>query len=143
MTAGVKWKDGRRERGKLALVFGEFIAGLVPWSWFVNPISFRDDWRNAHRRPDWLSRKSGPPYPDEVLAYMKEFLGDVEKQAGHPIGWVIAEEFGRLGGRFHCHALVTGVGELRRDFWWQEAFRRFGRTRIDPFDPGWGAAHYA
>jgi hypothetical protein len=24
--------------------------------------------------------------------------------AGNPIGWVIPEEFGALGGRWHCHA---------------------------------------
>jgi hypothetical protein len=48
------------------------------------------------------------------------------------IGWVIAEEFGRLGGRWHVHVLVKGVQQLRRKKWWKRAFIRFGRSRIEP-----------
>src|SRR5260370_10726995 len=39
--------------------------------------------------------------------------------------------------------LVTGVGKERRKFWWSEAFRRFGRSEIRPFDPRKAAAFYA
>jgi hypothetical protein len=67
---------------------------------------------------------------------------DVEKAAGKPVGWMITEEFGRLGGRWHCHALVAGVARLPRKFWLLEAFRRFGYTRIECFDPARGAAFY-
>jgi hypothetical protein len=110
----------------MARAFGEFIAGLAPWNWFVNPFSFRVE-----------------PVPDAAIAGIHEFFGLVQREAALPVGWMIAEEFGGLGGRFHCHALVTGVGGLRREFWWREAFRRFGRTRIEPFDPKRGAAFYA
>jgi hypothetical protein len=48
------------------------------------------------------------------------------------IGWVIAEELGRLGGRWHVHLLVRGVTKLRRMKWWRRAFNRFGRARIEP-----------
>ena len=48
------------------------------------------------------------------------------------IGWVVAEEFGRLGGRWHVHLLVKGVLKLRRKKWWKRAFVRFGRSRIEP-----------
>ena len=162
-----KWAARRRERRGLALAYGQFIAELAPWDWFINPISFRDDWRKAHRHPgllnmyqrplftgmrarkktarygELLSPPTGPPCPDEGLHYITAFFGDVQKQSGLPIGWMVAEEFGRLGGRYHCHALMVGVSGLRREFWWHEAFRRFGRTRIEPFDPRRGAAFYA
>ena len=59
------------------------------------------------------------------------------------MGWVIAEEFGALGGRWHCHGLVSGVSGLSRKFWWAEAHRRFGRTRIEPFDAERAGAFYA
>jgi hypothetical protein len=48
------------------------------------------------------------------------------------IGWVIAEEFGRLGGRWHVHLLIRGATQLRRAKWWRRAFIRFGRARIEP-----------
>lgn len=52
-----RWVFRRREREGLPSAFGDFIAGLAAWDWFVNPISFRDDWRNAHRAPDLPSPK--------------------------------------------------------------------------------------
>lgn len=115
-------------KAKLPEALGQFLASLAPWSWFVNPITFR-------------SEKS--PCPDAAIRNIQEWLADVEAHAGKPIGWVIAEEFGALGGRWHCHALVSGTSQLNRRFWWSEAFRRFGRTRIEPFDPAQAGAFYA
>lgn len=116
----------RRNRRISARAYGEWIARLASWDWFINPFSFRVE-----------------PVPDAAIAQIEEFFGLVQREAAQPIGWMIAEEFGRLGGRFHCHALVAGVGGLQRKFWWREAFRRFGRTRIEPFDRERGAAFYA
>lgn len=104
--------------------FGEFIAGLAPWDWWVT-LTFRNE-----------------VVPDQGVAKIREYLGDVQRNTGKPLGWVLAEEFGGLGGRFHCHLLITGVGGLHRRFWWSEAFRRFGRSKIKPFDKGQGAAFY-
>ncbi|MGH9345559.1 MAG: hypothetical protein ACRD19_17565 [Terriglobia bacterium] len=115
-----------RMRRELPSAYGEFIAGLAPWDWFINPFSFRIE-----------------PVPDKAIAGLEEFFGLVQREASKPVGWMIAEEFGSLAGRFHCHALVAGVANLHRRFWWKEAFRRFGRTRIEPFDPTRGAAFYA
>ena len=56
----------------------------------------------------------------------------IRKAATAAIGWVVAEEFGRAGGRWHVHLLVRGVQHLRRKKWWKRAFRRFGRSRIEP-----------
>lgn len=157
-----------RGRQELAPAFGNFIAGLAEWDWFINPITFRDRGRPAggesapsviHRDgsmsrygPDprlgaWfpssrVRRMGGPPVPDAALAGVREYLADVGTAAATPIGWVIGEEFGNVAGRYHCHILVAGAGSLRRDVWWEEAFRRFGRTRIERFDPGRAAAYY-
>jgi hypothetical protein len=107
------------------------MADLAAWDWFMNPVSFRDDGLN------------GPPPPDAALARLEEFFRLVQKATSKPVGWVIAEEFGKLGGRYHCHGLVTGVADQYRKFWWAEAFRRFGRTRIEPFDRERAATFYA
>jgi hypothetical protein len=161
-------RRSRQFRGRLELApaFGNFIAGLAEWDWFINPITFRDRGRlgagestgsvmyregpTTRYRPDprlesWspssgVRQASGPPVPDAALAGVRDYLSDLGTTAATPIGWVIGEEFGNIAGRYHCHILVTGVKGLRRDFWWEEAFRRFGRTRIEPFDPARAAA---
>lgn len=123
-----KTAEERRMRANLPEAYGEFIAGLAQWSWFVNPISFRGD----------------PPEPYAAMKRIEEWLADLQAYVGpNPIGWVLAEEFGRVGGRWHCHGLVSGVSKVHRRFWWAEAFRRFGRTAIHPFDPKRAAAFYA
>ena len=84
----------------------------------------------------------GPPVPDRALVEIKDYLFELQVAAEQPISWMIAEEFGQIGGRNHCHLLVQGVSHLRREDWWEKAFERFGRTRIEPFDPEQGAAFY-
>jgi len=79
------------------------------------------------------------PRLEDVLEYNR----DVARSTGRPVGWVLAEEFGSLGGRYHCHQVMCGTEKLYRRFWWSEAFRRFGRSEISPFDPERGAAYYA
>jgi len=114
-------------RSQLPDAFGQFLSKLTVWDWFVNPITFRDEVQ----------------CPDAAMKRIEQWLADIEAHAGNPIGWVIPEEFGALGGRWHCHGLISGTAHLKRRFWWAEAFRRFGRTRIEPFDPARAAAFYA
>jgi len=93
--------------------------------------------------PDYRGRiNPSPPVNDLALAEIKDYLFLVQEAAEQPISWMIAEEFGRAEGRYHCHLLVAGVAHLRRDVWWQAAFERFGITRIEPFDAARGAAFY-
>jgi hypothetical protein len=61
----------------------------------------------------------------------KEHAKTLRAVATNSIGWVIAEEFGRLGGRWHVHLLIRGATKLRRLKWWRRAFIRFGRARIE------------
>lgn len=118
------WTKQRRQRVILPSAFGEFIAGLAPWDWWVT-MTFRNE-----------------VVPDQGVARIREYLADLQRSTGKPVGWVLAEEFGGWGGRFHCHLLITGVRRLRRRFWWSECFRRFGRTSIELFDRNRGAAFY-
>ncbi len=93
--------------------------------------------------PDFRGRvEPAASVPDLALAEIKDYLFDLQEAADQPISWIIAEEFGRVGGRHHCHLLVAGVGHLRREEAWAIAFERFGRTRIEPFDPERAAAFY-
>lgn len=117
-----------RWRKILPEAYGAWLDGLAPWSWFVT-VTFRD--RNGYA-----------PTSDGGIRAIEGWLRDLGKMAGAPIGFVIGEEFGPLGNRFHCHLLVCGVSHLSRRFWWYEAYRRFGRARILPFDPKRGATFY-
>ena len=162
-----RWARRRQERRAQRSAFGSFIASL-PWDWFVT-LTLRD-WESQHEEPSErgeirreakvticqpdprlatyrpgsrFSPRAAPPLPEAVLKRVESWLLDAQRLAGLPIGWVIAEEFGRLGGRWHCHLLVTGVTNLPRSKWQAEAHRRFGYTRIERFDPARGAAFYA
>lgn len=121
-----KWANGQRHRAMLPEAYGEFISVLAEWNWFVT-ITFREI----------IPR-------DLAVARIEEWLADIQGAVGgKQIGWLLAEEFGRIGGRYHCHLLVTGVSNQLRKFWWREVHRRFGRSEIRPFDREQAAAFYA
>ncbi len=120
-----------RQRKPLPRAFGKFVSELATWDWFINPLSFRD------RVPGY-----GPPVSNLALTRIAEFFLRLQGEARQPVGWVIAEEYGQLGERYHCHALVTGVRNLSRQDWEKEAFRCFGHTQIDRFDRERRAAYY-
>jgi len=121
--------DWARRRA-LAEAFAHFIAyRLAAWDWFVT-ITFRD--------LPGVSLPTAEMRRREVL----EFMADLE-HAAEQVGWLVAEEFGELGGRFHCHGLVAGVAALSRKDWWRVAFERFGRSRIEPVRLQRAAAFYA
>lgn len=123
------WVRRRAVQKGLPEPYGYFLADLAAWSWFINPVTFRGE---------------EAPCSDGAMKDIEEWLADIQAQAGgKPVGWVIAEEFGALGGRWHAHGLLSGVSHLSRKFWWAEAFRRFGRTRIEPFDRERAGAFYA
>lgn len=116
----------KQQRAVLPEAYGQFISALAEWNWFVT-ITFRE---NVVR--------------DLAVARIEEWLADIQAAVGgKQIGWLLAEEFGRMGGRYHCHLLLTGVAQQSRKFWWSEAFRRFGRSEIRTFNPEQAAAFYA
>jgi len=103
--------------------WGQFLIQFF-WDWFVT-LTFRDEVPSfrAHRQFEW-------------------FMRQLERAAGMPIFWFRADEIGLRGGRFHIHALVGNVGNLRRmtfiDLWNEKV----GFARIWPFDSKRGAAYY-
>jgi hypothetical protein len=105
---------------------------------------FANDPRLKDWKPDFRGRRDpGPPVPDKALTEVNDYLFELQEAADQPIRAMIAEEFGRVGGRYHAHMLIAGVSHLRRDEWWRKAFERFGRTTISAFDPKRGGAFYA
>lgn len=157
-----RWALRRRQRRELPRAFGQFIAQLCAWDWFLT-ITFRErrrdwEWRAEPQAALWTGQRSrvtyrrvlsqssllvSAPTHDEAIRDLWSYFEGIQRGAGQPIAWMLAEEFGKVGGRFHCHGTAGGVKHLSRRFWWAEAFRRFGRTRIEPFDPERGAAFYA
>ena len=92
------------------------------------------DGLSGTERFDYAKRQSGKCLCCALLnnPVMLSFYVEVRMVATRAIGWVIAEEFGRIGGRWHVHILIRGANHLRRKKWWRRAFTRFGRTRIEP-----------
>ena len=88
----------------------------------------------GERRKELARKLSGNCLCRALLANEKfvNRFRELKSIATSSIGWVIAEEFCRLGGRWHVHLLIKGVTHLRRKRWWKKAFVRFGRTRIEP-----------
>jgi len=121
-----EWNRRKQYRAILPEAYGQFISTVAEWDWFVT-ITFREI-----------------VVRDLAVAQIEEWLADIQAAAGgKQIGWLLAEEFGRMGGRYHCHLLVTGVARQSRKFWWSEAFRRFGRSEIRVFNSEQAAAFYA
>ncbi len=121
-----RWARRRRERSALPEAYGEFIVSLAAWDWFCT-ITFRNEVTDSAR----------------AVAEVKAWLDLVRREAGLNFAYLIAEELGALGGRFHCHILVADVRFLNRGFWWKEAYRRFGRSRIEPCERARAASFYA
>jgi hypothetical protein len=83
-----------------------------------------------------------PPSRGRALDRLEQFLQELQEAAGRYISWLIADGFGRLSRRYHCHVLVAQVENLSIEYWQAKAAAQFGRTEIEPFDPALGGAHY-
>ena len=76
------WAKSKQLRAMLPDAYGEYLSKLAKWDWFVT-ITFRDI----------LPR-------DLAIARIEEWLADIQALVGgKQIGWILAEEFGRIGGR--------------------------------------------
>jgi hypothetical protein len=108
---------------QLAEGWGQFLSGF-PWDWFVT-LTFRDEVMSfrAHR-------------------LFARFVREIEKAAKMPIFWFRADEIGPRGGRFHIHALMGNVAQLRRMYWIDRWNEIAGYARILSFDSKRGAAYY-
>lgn len=85
---------------------------------------------------------SGRPHPDFAHNLFNGLVAHLESEVGRQIDYVVADQFGRVGGRFHQHCLLAaeGLAEYSRRNIWQWLKERAGWSRILPFEHG--AAHY-
>ena len=117
--------------------YGRFIKNLLDWWWFVT-ITFRGisaDGTNSSR--------CRPPSRDLSFSRLVKFLDELEEATSYgSIGWVLVEDFGTLGGRYHNHILISQLPGVSYEQWRLEAQRRFGRTTFDPYDPSRHATEY-
>src|SRR5258708_13618552 len=91
-----EWAKRNQHRAMLPDAYGEFLSNLADWDWFVT-ITFRDI----------LPR-------DLAIARIEEWLADIQAGAGgKQIGWVLAAEFWRICGRYHCPILGARVRKDR------------------------------
>src|SRR5258708_12553140 len=88
------WAKSKQQRALLPEAYGEFLSKLAEWDWFVT-ITFRDI----------------IPH-DLAMTLIEEWLADIQARVGgKQIGWVFAEEFGRIGGAYYFHLLLAGVSK--------------------------------
>lgn len=109
------------ERRKVRNAWGEFLEGL-PWDHYTT-LTF--------------GMKSGPDFARRAFG---TWVRRLEREAGIPLLWFVGFEDGRLLGRLHLHALLGNTYELTTGF--MSTLWRHGFSRIAPFQPKLGAAHY-
>jgi hypothetical protein len=85
---------------------------------------------------------TGKPNAEFASHFFAFFISHVEAQLGTRLDYVVADQYGRMRGRFHQHCLLAGEGlddYPRRELeeWLR---RRAGYSRILPFEHG--AAYY-
>lgn len=105
----------------------------------------RDSWA------EWLAQDSWDFFgtwtfkyaDDPTLPQLRRAVQNLS-DATHPARLAWFSERGKIGGRGHLHGLIAlhpGDPLTGRDLWnWW--FRRYGRCKIEPFDPELGAAGY-
>src|SRR5437667_7138362 len=87
-SAQERWANELRRDQLMITEYGKFLETLLPWEWDVT-ITFRH-----------------PVARGWALAAIEKYLREIRHAAGHPIGWVIAEAYGEIGGRYHVHILI-------------------------------------
>jgi hypothetical protein len=115
-----------------ARAYGEFVASVAPWTWFMTftfrqPVAVTVD-----------AQKSSAPYKPPVVLPRERLVRDLSwyldrmaRDGGTNSSWMLAEEFGRRTGRWHCHGLAAVRPQLHSGRWWWEAYQRWGYTRIE------------
>lgn len=125
-----------RGQQQLKHAMGEWLSGLAPWDVFST----------------WTF--SRPVHVNGALYWARRHLRYLESTAEQPIYAFTGVERGENGGLLHVHALVGNVGHLKPYCGARLAPGRWGSTccqvhawpcgisRVLPYDPKLGAAHY-
>ena len=123
----------RQAWGEWLTELGDSVGG---WDWWAT-LTFRDR-SEAEIAQGWT--KVGVKYSQGAFDRYMDFLRDL-RGIGEPT-WVRGMEYQHWRGVPHFHALLRGVGHLRRDQAWQWWFQRYGMARIEPYDRKLGAGYY-
>jgi hypothetical protein len=107
----------------LVEAWGDFLSKYY-WSWFVT-LTFREETKSF-----------------TGLRKFNAFIRMLQKATSGSVTFFRVDELGRINGRYHIHALVGGVDDLRRLTWMDIWNERNGFATIEPFDPTKGAAWY-
>jgi hypothetical protein len=88
------------------------------------------------------SRGSEMPTPEFGHRVFDDFVSQLAAQLGSPVDYILCDQTGNNGGRFHQHALLAadGLGEYPRPELERWLRRKAGWSRALPFECG--AAHY-
>lgn len=167
-----KSQRDKRTREQVSFSYGNFLASLIQDGWWVTITlrdrthrftvrgkrtlrgKIKRHYRDCRIRYGWPDGKIAAwrpasslnhpwsPFTYQILAELRLFMELLEKAAGAPVGYIVAEEIGELNGRWHLHLLISGVAHLYRKPWWYASLLLWGRTRIDRYDPHRAAAFY-
>jgi len=126
-------EDLKQAWGGWLTELGDRVGG---WDWWAT-MTFRDR-PAADIARGWT--KIGVNYADRAWkAFMQELRAC--RGIGEPT-WVRGMEYQTWRGVPHYHALIGGVGHLRRDAAWGWWFKKYGINRILPYDRELGAGFY-
>lgn len=110
---------------------------------FVNPL--RQGWVDLLDRYvyDWFCHLTFRDLPRSYTAINRfnAFIRAIQRKEKVDIGYYVAMETGMLG-RYHFHALLGGLPGIYIKPWWNWWFTRYGRSKIERYDPKLKASHY-
>lgn len=84
----------------------------------------------------------GRPSPDYAHHVFDRMVSHLERELDSALDYIVADQYGALGGRFHQHWILaaTGLDTYPRTEIWKWLKQRAGWSRVVPFERG--AAYY-
>lgn len=129
--------EGKSLAYRLGLWLAELGTGTESkhWGWFVT-MTYRTisyEWRSG-----FPAAGSCKPSPEYGVHAFDKFVCQVEAQIGGSVEFVVVDQFGRLNGRFHQHAIIAAP---RLDLYPRREIERWllrniGFSRVLPYRDG-------
>lgn len=109
----------------------------------VNPS--RQEWVDLLDRYvyDWFCHLTFKDLPRTFTAQNRfyAFIKAIQRKEKVDIGYYVGMET-TVKGRYHFHALLGGLPGIYILPWWKWWFTRYGRAKIERYDPKLKASHY-
>lgn len=120
--------------------WGDWLAGQWDWSWFVTMTFDPRRVRNG-TRTSWGWAATSRAWDRFIERITPEARGG--QGLSGSVWWVRGREPHHDSGGTHFHGLVGGLDpSVSRREAWRYLWENVGLARVDPYDPGRGAAHY-